>query len=58
MFCVALLLMLLFQNEVQTPDLSTYLGEYTFALGQIQLNIHNSWNAEAECEEIIPIHKL
>lgn len=50
--------MLLFQNEVQTPDLSTYLGEYTFALGQIQLNIHNSWNAEAECEEIIPIHKL
>ena len=45
------MLMLLFQNEVQTPDLSTYLGEYTFALGQIQLNIHNSWNAEAECEE-------
>lgn len=43
--------MLLFQNEVQTPDLSTYLSEYTFALGQIQLNIHNSWNAEAKCEE-------
>ena len=43
--------MLLFQNEVQTSDLSTYLSEYTFALGQIQLNIHNSWNAEAECEE-------
>lgn len=32
-------------------DLSKYLGEYTLALGQVQLNIHNSWNAEAKREE-------
>lgn len=34
----------------ETPDLSKYLSEYTFALGQAQLNIHKSWNAEEERE--------
>lgn len=35
----------------RSPDLSKYLSEYTFALGQAQLNIHKSWNAEAKREE-------
>lgn len=42
---------IVFKWDPETPDLSKYLGEYTFALGQVQLNIHNSWKVEAKREE-------
>lgn len=33
------------------PNLSKHLGEYTFALGEVHLNIYNSGNTKAEHEE-------
>lgn len=47
----ALLLMLLFFKwGSETPDLGKYLGEYSFALGQVHHHIYNSGNADAEPE--------
>lgn len=36
----------------ETPDLSKYLGECTFALGHLQLNIHKPWDCRSsKCKE-------
>ena len=39
---------IVFKWGSETPDLSKFPGEYTFTSGQVQLNIYNSGDAEAE----------